>query len=943
MVSMKHIRFRVLPITVILLFIVIEGCKTPSILATEQKLLGDEFSNAHDYEEAILHYRKSLEASRKLGVYRNMESEGEICRKIAYAYGVSGDFDEAYNYAYYAYRRDSAISNQLGMISDYREMGKAKLYAGDFKQGIQMLDSVIHSSKGMETSLKSNAQISLAETYIVLSQVESVLGKYREALDHARQSMDIYSRLHDPAGISECTLQMGKLTYETGNPYQAEVFLKRSVKYAGESGLNTSRQLMVLADMAGDRAKYEDAIRLRRESIKESEEAGIIPQVIWSTIRMGDTYASLGDLENANRLYDEAIALKDSFSVVSEAITAAAASRYGDTKYAATFYREIGAEISEALTYLRKADIFMERKNLPFALTMYRDAEKIFEARGSAEGVARTNLMKAEIWTAMGQYMKADAAIQQVELNTVQPENLWRMHFLAGKIAEEQGLEHDAIRSYKRAIDIIEEIRGNFTIDELKSIYINNKIEVYDRLINLLIRQGKYREAFRMTEKARARAFLDMIGNKRINFSCSDPELVQAEQDLRNEMQSLSEVLYREDLGTGRGLNRSGIERELLLTREKYLDLLREIKLQSDQLASVISFEPPGLAEFQSLADDHTAFISFWTGSNGSYAWIIRKDSIIPKRLTINEQQISDLTVRCREASQRVSDFRKEQWRTASNLSVLTLQDAYSELIRPVIGELDGITSIGIVPHKILHLLSFQALINENNRFLAEEKNLFFTPSLSTLVFMKNREYEPQPGTVAMALGNEEFMGFSALPGTLAEVENISKVVPGIQEKIGEQASEAWFKENAGRFGMIHLATHGFMDARQPIFSFILLAPGAENDGMLTVNEVFGLQLNADLVTLSACQTGLGELSAGDEMVGLSRAMLYAGTANVIVSLWNVADQQTAELMTTFYQFLDTSGPVEALARAQRSMIREYPAPFYWAPFLLIGTGISGN
>jgi len=121
------------------------------------------------------------------------------------------------------------------------------------------------------------------------------------------------------------------------------------------------------------------------------------------------------------------------------------------------------------------------------------------------------------------------------------------------------------------------------------------------------------------------------------------------------------------------------------------------------------------------------------------------------------------------------------------------------------------------------------------------------------------------------------------------------------------------------------------------MYSYLLSNPTSEDDGLLTVNEVFGLDLNASLITLSACQTGLGDVSRGDEVVGLSRAFLYAGTPAVIVSLWSVADQPTAILMTEFYKLLRDHSARDALRLAQLEVMKQYPAPFHWAPFQLIG------
>jgi CHAT domain-containing protein len=137
--------------------------------------------------------------------------------------------------------------------------------------------------------------------------------------------------------------------------------------------------------------------------------------------------------------------------------------------------------------------------------------------------------------------------------------------------------------------------------------------------------------------------------------------------------------------------------------------------------------------------------------------------------------------------------------------------------------------------------------------------------------------------------------------------------------------------------GLIHFATHGELNEKDPLSSAVLLVPGGGEDGRLEVREVFGLDLQARLVVLSACETGLGKLSRGDELVGLQRAFLYAGTPAVVTTLWKVDDRASYELVRAFYQRLDSAGPLEALRQAQLETQRLFPHPFSWAAFGLTG------
>ena len=151
------------------------------------------------------------------------------------------------------------------------------------------------------------------------------------------------------------------------------------------------------------------------------------------------------------------------------------------------------------------------------------------------------------------------------------------------------------------------------------------------------------------------------------------------------------------------------------------------------------------------------------------------------------------------------------------------------------------------------------------------------------------------------------------------------------------QATETQVKTLGEQAGVLHFATHAELDEKDPLSSALLLVPDEDEDGRLEVREIFGLDLKAKLVVLSACETGLGQLSKGDELVGLQRAFLYAGTPAVVTTLWKVDDRASYYLMRAFYDHLETLGPAAALRDAQRASMRDFPHPFAWAGFGLTG------
>jgi CHAT domain-containing protein len=218
---------------------------------------------------------------------------------------------------------------------------------------------------------------------------------------------------------------------------------------------------------------------------------------------------------------------------------------------------------------------------------------------------------------------------------------------------------------------------------------------------------------------------------------------------------------------------------------------------------------------------------------------------------------------------------------------------------------------------------------------------LMVTPSASVWLTLGERPGR-RAGTGILAVAPKP----DALPGSRREVAALARLVGTEAEVlIGNQANEAAFRREAPTRRVLHLATYGVLNKHNPLFSFVELAPDGAHDGRLEVHEVFGLDLAAELVVLSACQTGLSsgrlaDVPAGDDWVGLTRAFLHAGAANVVATLWAVEDQGTALLMERFYDALAAGGdPVRALARAQRSFATARAAahPFYWAGFVAVG------
>ncbi len=259
----------------------------------------------------------------------------------------------------------------------------------------------------------------------------------------------------------------------------------------------------------------------------------------------------------------------------------------------------------------------------------------------------------------------------------------------------------------------------------------------------------------------------------------------------------------------------------------------------------------------------------------------------------------------------------------------------------PVRAELAGVARLYVVPAGILNLLPFAALL-DGDRPLVEDFAVSVLPAASALGYVR-RAMPASPKL--LAIGNPAFgAGLAPLPAAEAEAQAVAALFPGARTWLGADAKEARLKKEIAQVDLLHLATHGEPNPRAPMFSALHLAPGDGDDGRLEVHEVLALDLHASLVVLSACQTAVqtgqrGELPAGEEFIGLVAALLEAGAASVVASLWSVADQSTAELMEGFYRALPREGRGQALRSAQRALRQKHAHPFFWAPFVLVGDG----
>jgi CHAT domain-containing protein len=285
---------------------------------------------------------------------------------------------------------------------------------------------------------------------------------------------------------------------------------------------------------------------------------------------------------------------------------------------------------------------------------------------------------------------------------------------------------------------------------------------------------------------------------------------------------------------------------------------------------------------------------------------------------------------------------------------MLTGSHLYKKLIPPIPS---GIKSLIIIPAGRLAIIPFEALVSKdddsgdyrNAPFLIKKYSVRYEFSAGLLLQKSKTKTNPSPSIFLCApVTFPPSDHLINLPGTLKEVDSISDI---FKEKhltaavyTGTKANETEIKSgDLKKYSLIHLATHGLVNESDPQLSCVYLQPDEpRDDGILYAGEIYNLQLNANLVTLSACKTGLGKITKGEGVIGLSRALIYAGARNILVSFWSVGDVSTARLMKDFYrnELNDPrAGFSENLRKGKLELLKseKYSAPYYWAPFILIG------
>jgi len=831
-------------------------------------------------------------------------------------------------------------------------------------------------SIGISRSLRDDHQLGIA-LYSLGWDLYN-LGQPDPAMKALEESRAILTRVGDLSQASQASIVIAYIFIDRGETARAVESYEtaRKLTYSLNDSASDATVTYALALLYRGRGELEMARKLFEQSLAlnvQIKNAGNQAKCLQA---LGSVYFNLGDLHTALSKYTQALEVlpkTEGKDLRGRLLTNIGYiyQEIGDTRGALAYYKgslpvhqEAKNDSGIALTLNNMGVAYASLGDPRQGINLLNQALVIRHTIGERGAQAASLLEVGTAYQKARDLRQAEESFRQalelaekVESSALQAES----HFRLAALQSREGRLEPALKEIRASIAIVESLRSNVLGDKLRNMFFASKRAYYELFIDILMKlealhAGQYQEAaLEASEGARSRGLLDLLAGGNINVQKGiDPSLKQREIEL---IASLSDLQNK--LGRAKATEAAALEHQLENIQTEMEDLASQIRLKNRQYAEVRYPKPLHLKDIQAVLDDRTALLQYFTAQDGTFLFVVTRQGLESYRLPPRE----DLATQVMAIRQTVQKRGKRQLGRFEDLATRL----YAELIAPAEGTLKKKDHLLIAPDGPLYLLPFEVLLTDstparshgygNLPYLLRRFSVSYVPSTSVLQGLRagraplpdrvlakkfvgfadpvfSREAKSE---VSRGAGEEPArQGLERLNESGKEVQRIASLYPSKDVLLytGALATKANVqKVKAAR--QIDFATHGTLNETRPELSSLELT-----DGRLTVYEIFNLQLDADIITLSACDTGLGHEVSGEGIVGMNRAFFYAGAKSLVVSLWPVSDRSTSDLMYDFYRHLGKSEEKrEALRRAKLAMIQSdrYAEPYYWAPLVLSG------
>ncbi|BBD63357.1 TPR repeat-containing protein (plasmid) [Nostoc sp. HK-01] len=729
-----------------------------------------------------------------------------------------------------------------------------------------------------------------ALTLNYLAIVERAQGKYQQALNYYNQALNIFRQLGDRTNEGTALNNIGKVYEGLAQYPQALEFYQQALAIRKQVG-DRSGEAYTLTELGFlniSLGQYPQALDFLQQSLKIFREIGAQREEALTLNSIGFYYRTIDEYPKAVEYYQQAF----------------------------TIFKKLGVRSGEGTSLNNIGDFRRYQGEYSQAQELFEQALAIFKEIGNrlGEGVGLSNI--GRVYYHQGQYNQSLKSFTEA---------LAIFKEIGDKVGEARTLKYignvlyktsklaEAEKTLENGMEVLESLRPGLS-DANKIAIFETQTETYQLLQKVLTAQNKNNDALEISERSRARAFVELLQARLLNKSQSED--------------SIPKITIKQIRQLAKIQNSTLIQYSIINEEFKVAN-----KLQSKESELYIwVVKPTGEVIFR-----QTDLKPLWRKQNISFKNLVSKTR---ESLGLDDKSRSIIDVKI--VNHIDEKLQKEN-----------LQTLHQLLIQPIVDLLpsDPNQRVIFVPQGDLFLLPFPALQDKNGKFLIEKHTILTSPSIQVLELTHQQKNQAKPTSIndVVIVGNPTMPNFvtkigdqpqklASLPGAKREAEAIASIF-NTKALTGDTATETAIKAKLPQARIIHLATHGLFDDFQGLQSSIALAPSKQDDGLLTAEEILNLKLNADLVVLSACNTGRGRIT-GDGVIGFSRSLFIAGTSSAIVSLWSVPDSPTTELMTEFYTNLNQKklNKAQALRQAMLKIKEQYPnKPLNWAAFTLIG------
>ncbi len=597
-------------------------------------------------------------------------------------------------------------------------------------------------------------------------------------------------------------------------------------------------------------------------------------------------------------------------------------------------FREEGNKVWVAVLDLWRAQLLTRQQQFSTAQELAQHAAEVFEQEKAPARAANARVLSAQSWLELAETAPALEEAQKA-LDGIRgyhaPWVSYQCYNTLGRLKEVNGSLDEAEQLYLKAIDQMESLRGNIRLDELRMSFGRDKYQVYENIVNVKLARDQKKAAFEFAERSKSRTLIDLL-EKNLetvwDTGVDESPRLQRIRKIREELNIFYSRINEVGAASRTGAADSGARDEIARREHELVELLREVGSEKSGWATLQNMKIPKVEEIQAMLRPSEVLVEYYSIADRFQAFIITRDQFdIVRDLTTSAAVRTSL----KGFQFQLSKFRLHPAYIESHAETLLkatqyhLRELYRQLIEPIAPFIDR-PSLVVVPHNILHYVPFQALYNGSS-YLIDSQDIVRGASASVLKFCREKKIERTEQDLVLAVADELTTHINE------EVEALRTLLPKGLFFVGREAREDKLRRYGPTAGKLHIAAHGIFRADNPMFSSLKLG-----DTWLNLFDIFNLQLGAELTVLSACETGTSTVWEGDELLGLARGFLYAGTPSLVVSLWTVNDRSTAELMRHFYEGLQRGvSKAQALQQAVIAVKSEFPHPYYWAPFLLMG------